>query len=539
MGDVDSVDRARAAHARQDWAAAAAAFAAAPAGVMTAGDLAALADAEFWLGHFDETLRRTTASYEAFLAESLPEGAAMSAVMLGILHAAAGDEPEGMGWIGRAGRLLRDLPECAVHGYLGFVTEVQVNLALGRPEAAVTAARGMQELGRRVGDPDVTTLGVHGEGRALLRTGQVADGLALIDEAMVDVIDGRMAPFNQWTLFCFTLDACHEVGDFGRMSHWTSHTEAWLASRPGADSLRPGFDASCAVHRAQLHLLHGAWEEAEQAATAAASLDSVSVEYAAEAWYVVAEARRLRGAPDASEAYDHAHARGRNPQPGRALLRLAEGDAEGAARSVRSALVAAGNDRLQRVPLCVAAVETAIAAGRVEDADAAASELEETAATWGTSGLRAMAAGARGAVLLAQSRPEEALPTLREGQWQWKVLGAEYEGARIVRLMAEAYSLMGDDDSAAAERALAEAMCLRLGAPRRPTEGPDGLTARECEVLGLVAEGHSNLEVGEALYISDRTVARHLTNIFHKIGVTSRTRAARYAFDHGLAAVRR
>ncbi|WEV79354.1 response regulator transcription factor [Janibacter cremeus] len=472
----------------------------------------------------------TTASYAAFLAESRPAEAALSAVMMGIFRAAVGDEPEAMGWIGRAGRLLKDLPECAAHGYLELMTQVQTNLALGRPGAAVTAARGMQELGERIGDPDVTVLGLHGEGRALLRVGQVADGLALIDEAMVDVMDGPGAPFTQWTLLCFTLEACHEVGDFGRMGHWTRRAEAWLVSRhcPG-----PSFDAVCAVHRAQLHLLHGAWEEAEHAAMPAARLQSVPVGYAAEAWYVIAEARRLRGAPGASDAYDRAHAGGRNPQPGRALLRLAEGDAEGAARSVRSALAAAGEDRLWRSPLCLAAVETAIAAGRIEEAGAAARELQETASRFGTSGLQAMATSASGAVLLARSLPEEALATLSDGQRRWQAIGAVHESARLRTSLAEAYDLLGDGDSAAAERALDEASYGRLGAPRA-TLAPDGLTGRECEVLRLVAEGHSNRRIGEVLFISHRTVARHLTNIFLKIEVTSRTQAARYAHDHGL-----
>lgn len=531
----ETLMRAREAYAAQDWTTAAACFASVALEDLAAVDLAAFADTQFWLGHADDTVRLTAASYEAFLAVSRAADAAMAAVLLGILHMSAGDEPQGTGWIGRAVRLVADLPECAAHGYLIFLTEVQANLQFGRPADAVMAARRMQQLGRRLDQPDVTVMGIHAEGRALIKSGQPADGLALIDEAMVSVLDGTLTPFNQWTLYCFTIDACHEVAELGRMSRWTELTEEWLAALPAADALGRGFGGMCGVHRAQLHLLHGAWEEAERAARPAAHLDFVRVDYAAEAWYVVAESRRLRGIAGASEAYDEAHARGRNPQPGRALLRLARGDAEGAARSVRSALAAAGTDPLRRAPLCAAAVESALAAGRIEDADAAATELDETAATWATSGLQAMAADARGAVLLARGHTEEALPVLRDACRRWQELGAAYEAARVCTRLADAYRALGDVDSAASELALAEATFERLGTHRRALNAPDGLTERECEVLALVSAGHSNQQIAEALFISDRTVARHLTNIFHKIGVSSRTHAARYAIDQGLA----
>jgi DNA-binding NarL/FixJ family response regulator len=205
---------------------------------------------------------------------------------------------------------------------------------------------------------------------------------------------------------------------------------------------------------------------------------------------------------------------------------------------VRAAVAAVGPDPLRRAPLCSAAVEIAVAAGRLGDAAAAASELTETAAIYGTSGLEAMAAGARGAVLLAEGRAEEALPVLRDACRRWHELGAAYDAAGTCVRLAEAYRAVGDEASAAAEVARAEATYERLGAHRPVPESPGGLTQRECEVLVLVADGRSNREIGETLFISDRTVARHLTNIFHKIGVASRTQATRYAIDHGLTAGR-
>ena len=204
-------------------------------------------------------------------------------------------------------------------------------------------------------------------------------------------------------------------------------------------------------------------------------------------------------------------------------------------------MTAAGDDPLRRAPLCAAAVEIAVSAGRLEDARAAASELGETAAMYATSGLEAMAAAARGALLLAEGRAEEALPVLRDACRRWHELGAAYDAAGMCDLLARAYRSLGDEASEAAEAAQAEATYVRLGAhrpARADATAPDGLSRRECEVLALVAEGRSNREIGETLFISDRTVGRHLTNIFHKIGVTSRTQAVRYAINHGLTVTR-
>ena len=535
----DSLNRAWEAYATQDWPTAAKCFGAVADEQLTADDLAAYADAMWWLGRVEENLRLGTAAFDAFVAESRPAEAAMAATLLGIFYMARGDEPQAMGWLGRAGRLAEGIPECPVHGYLLFVTEVEASLMAGQPAAAMDAARRIQDLGRRLDQADMVATGIHAEGRALIKSGQVVDGLALLDEAMVTVLDGRVTPFTSGTLYCHTIAACHEIADVRRMTRWTDLTEKWLTTLPAAVPLGGPFGGLCAVHRAQLHVLRGEWADAEQAALRVLEyLDSGRIDYAAEAWYIIAESHRLRGDPGASEAYDEAHTRGRNPQPGRALLRLAEGDAEGAAISVRSALAAAGSDPLRRAPLCAAAVEVAVAAGRLDDAATAASELDATASTYATSGLESMAAEARGAVLLAAGRAEEALPVLRDACRRWQELGAPYDAARTCVRLAEAYRALGDEESAASEVALAEATFKRLGALRPPTESPDGLTRRECEVLALVADGRSNRQIGDTLYISDRTVARHLTNIFHKIGVTSRTQAARYAIDHGMAASR-
>ncbi len=532
-GDV--LAQARRAATARDWPTAAAQFDSLDAEQLTAADVAAYADAVWSLGRIDDALRLGAAAYDAFLADSRQPDAAMSALNLGLFHFARGDEQQGTGWLGRAGRLAEGIPECALHGYLLYFTGVELPLMAGESGAAIEAARRVQKIGRRCDAPDLVAAGLHGEARSLIKSGQLVDGLAQLDEAMVTVLHGRVAPLLAGNLYCNTIAACYEVADVRRMARWTELTERWLASLSAAVVL----SAMCRVHRANLQLLRGEWDEAERGALeVVAQLDANRVDYAAEAWYVVAEVRRLRGDPGAADAYDEAHARGRDPQPGRALLRLRDGDAAGAATSVRSALAAVGADPLRRAPICAAAVEIALAAGRLEDAAAAESELAATAARYPTSGLDAAAATARGAVMLAEGRPADTLPVLRDACRRWHELGAVYDAARTGLRLAEAYRALGDEVSAAAEEAQAQATLERLGVHLPARESPDGLTRREREVLVLVADGRSNRQIGEALHISDRTVARHLTNIFHKIGVASRTQAARYALDHGISTSR-
>jgi DNA-binding NarL/FixJ family response regulator len=531
----DAVTQARRAHAAGDWLTVAALLERLPTEQLTAVDFLAFFEALWGLGRTEEALHVGAVAFDALVADSRPVDAVKTALWLGAFHLVRGDEPQGLGWWGRAGRLAEEIPENTVHGHLLYFTEVEANLFAGEPAGAIDAARRVHDLGRRFDDPNLVAAGLNGEGRALLKMGQVVDGFALIDESMVNVLDGRTTPFFAGNLYCLTIAACHEVADMRRMTRWTEITEQWLASQSAAVVA----DAMCRVHRAQLQFLRGDWDNAERGARRVTDqLDAVRVDYAAEAWYVIGEVRRLRGDPTAADAYEEAQARGRDPQPGRALLQLQLGDAAGAATSVRSALAAAGADSLRRAPIFAAAVDIAIAAERLEDAADAESELAATAAKYATSGLEAMAATARGALLLADGRAEEALPILRDAYQRWLELGAEHDAADIGLRLADAYRALGDEASAAAEQACAEKTYKRLGAQQPEPEPSDGLTGRECEVLALVAEGKSNRQIGEKLFISDRTVARHLTNIFHKIGVANRTEAARYAVHHGIATSR-
>jgi DNA-binding CsgD family transcriptional regulator len=299
------------------------------------------------------------------------------------------------------------------------------------------------------------------------------------------------------------------------------------------------YRGECWVRRAQVFELQGHWDVAERtAAEASADLLAVHVSGAAEAEYQIGEIRRLRGdAAGAEDSFGRAHALGRDPQPGLALLRLAQGRTDAALASLPAALSERVGDRLGRARLCAALVEAAVA----ETAVAAGAELRATAEEYGSSGLSAMALQARGRIRLADSRPAEALPPLRAACQQWNDLDAPYEAARTRVLLAQAYRGVGDDEAVGLE--LATATFERLGASvdlrhavglRGPRPLPGGLTAREVEVLRLVAAGSTNRQIAAELVISDKTVGRRLSNIFAKLGVTTRSAATAYAYVHRL-----
>lgn len=529
----------RQAYERHEWREACDTFDAVPDDhAFEPDDLMAYSDAAWWLGRNDDALRLSEAAYQGYLEADRPAEAAEAAVEVAVIHGLRGDGPVAAGWVGRALHLAEDLPEGPLHGYLLYLTGVDAELGASDPSGAIGAAQQVQQLGRRFGDPNLVAAGLNGEGRALLRAGRVAEGMARIDEAMVTVLDGDLTPDIAGNLYCNTIAACYEVADLARMARWTELALSWVESLPAAVL----FGGICRVHQTQLLVLHGKWARAEsEALRVVDDLATISVANVAEAWYVVGECRRLRGDHVGAEAaYRESHARGRDPQPGQALLRLQAGDVHGAASSIRSALAAA--EPWRRPAICAAAVEIGLAAGHGDDARAAAQELVATADRLGTSGLTALAVTAHGAVALHDG-DGDALGVLRDACRQWYELGAEYEAARVCLLLARAYAALDDATSTAAELDRAQAVFERLGstpglgevaALRGGRPAPGGLTEREIEVLLLVAEGRSNRGIADELFISDRTVARHVSNIFRKLGVESRTEAARFAVDHGL-----
>jgi DNA-binding NarL/FixJ family response regulator len=544
MADQDEVlEAARDAHARRDWTAAREGLEAArDRGGVTADDLAALGDAHWWLGDCAAALSAYEQAYGAHLAVGRRDLAAGLAVDLAFLWMLRGEQLVGAGWAGRARRLVADLPEGPAHGYLRLL-EVEEALASGDHGAAVRAAREMHELGARHGDATLAAVGLASEGVARARAGEVAEGLGAIDEAMLPVVAGEVAPEWAGHVYCLAISICHDLGDPARARGWTAATERWCEGFTSAVM----FAGVCRVHRAQLLQAEGAWEHAErEARRVCVELRDMNVVAVGEAHYQLGELCRLRGdLRGAQGAYDDAAAAGRDPQPGLALLRLAQGRHAEAEAAIGTALAGAGHDDLTRAPLTAAAVEIHLARRDLPAAEMALADLDRIATAYASPSFTAACHQARGAVLLESRRPEVAVDHLREALRCWQELQAPHAAAQVRALLGRALRLAGAEELAEHELRTAEAGFLRLGAvteaqrvaAERARGGqPDGLTDREAEVLAVVAEGASNREVARMLSISEKTVARHLSNIFTKLGLRTRTAAAAYAIRHGLVA---
>jgi DNA-binding NarL/FixJ family response regulator len=536
---VEERDLAHEAFRARDWQAALDAFA--RCGELDGVDQDARAEAAWWLGRSDEAIEAYTEAHRLHIEAGALRRAALSAFMLAVHSRLRGDAAQSDGWMGRAQRLLASEDEGAEHGYPLYL-QIAGLMGQGDLTSAIESAHRMQELGRRHSDATLTAIGVFFEGRSRIKQGQVKEGLALLDEAMLAALSDQLAPFWTGAIYCGLMDACHELVDVRRAREWTEATRRWCEPLPLA-TLYPGI---CRVHRAQVLQVHGSWDQAEhEAAGACRDLQGIDVFAVADGFYEIGEIRRLQGdLPAADEAYARAHELGRDPQPGLALLRLAQGQVDAACRSIAAAIACSTGSLLEKAPLYAAQAHIALTAGDLELAARAAGELAETASSFSSPGLRAAAHRAQGAVLLARGDADSALAELRTACQLWHELDAPYEVARTRVLLADAYRAVGDADAGARESGLARTAFERLGARAdlralEPASLPFGLTAREAEVVRLIASGKSNSAIAADLFLSDRTVARHVSNIFTKAGVSSRSALTALAFERGLVTTSR
>ena len=466
-----------------------------------------------------------------------------SAFWAGFQLMGAGDMAQSSGWLQRAQKLLEQSGlDCVERGYL-LLPEAVLALMEGRPDLAYPIFEEAGTIGNRFHDRDVITLSGLGMGQALIAQGQTARGIASLDEVMVGVATGEASPVVAGITYCGVIEACHEVFDLRRAQEWTAALSRWLEAQP---DLIP-FRGQCLVHRSQIMQLHGDWPDALNEARRARERLSEPREHPAVgmAFYQVAELQRLRGKFDeAEDAYRQANQWGHPIQPGLALLRLAQGRVTAAATSIRRALDE-DRDPRRRCKVLPAHVEIMLAANDMAAARPAADELSEMAVLFDSAMLTAAAARTRAALLLADDRAIEALGQLRGALSGWQKLDAPYEVARTRVLMGTACRRLGDEDSASMEFDSARRIFTELGAAPdiermnallkpAPEARAGDLTGREVEVLALIATGKTNREIAEDLVISERTVARHVSNIFTKLGLSSRAAATAYAYKQGL-----
>lgn len=545
MDRAELIRRGRGAFGRKAWREAVDLLALAERhGPLGADDLERLATAANLTGADETSADAWTRAHQQRLAGGDVARAVRCAFWLGFGLVKRGDQARGSGWFARARRLLEERDDdCAEQGYL-LLPEGMRQLFGGEAPSAEETFRRAVALGSRFGEPDLLALALHCRGRVLLRLGRIDEGVALLDEAMAAVDAGELSPLAVGDVYCSVIEGCLEVFDLRRAQEWTTVLTHWCESQP---ELVP-YRGQCAVRRAEIMQFHGDWSDAlAEARHACEWLTRPPGEpAAAAAFHQRGDLHRLRGEVDeAEEAYRRASELGKRPQPGLALLRLAQGDVNAAAAAIRQALGESAEPRI-RLRLLPAAVEILIVAGDVEGAAHAAEELREFADAIGASWLHASAALAEGSVVLARGDAPAASAQLRSAFDQWRALEAPYETARTRELLALACRAMGDEEGAALELHAARVVLEQLGAApdvqrlaslADTGESPpaDGiLTRRELEVLGLVATGRTNRAVAEALSISEKTVARHVSNIFMKIGVSSRAAATAYAYEHRL-----
>jgi DNA-binding NarL/FixJ family response regulator len=539
----DQLELARAAFARNEWAAAARAFVAADrdAAALGAEDLGTAGLAHHLIGDDDAAVAFMARSHQAFLADGQPLFAARMAFYIGMTVADRGEYAVAGGWLSRAQRLVDDAGVDSIErGYL--LLPEAIRLVNADPEAALARFEDAAAVAERFEERDLAEMARLGRGRSLIRLGQIERGIALLDEAMLAVTSGEVGPVTVGIVYCAAIAAFDEVFDLGRAQGWTEALDRWCAEHP---DLAP-FRGRCLVFRADLMRFHGAWPEADDEIQRAEAwlLRPPPEPAVGEAYYVEAELHRFRGELAAAEAaYVEGSKWGRRPEPGMALLRVAQGRIPGALTMIRRAIDETPTN-VVRARLLEALVEIAIAAGDADQAWTAADELAALAAVVSAPLLDAISARAQGAARLAAGDAHAALAAYRRASGLWQALDAPYDLARVRVGIAAACRALEDEETATLELAAAREVFERLGAvpdvqrvdaiAGEPPPTPGGLSARELEVIRALAAGRTNREIAADLGISERTVDRHVSNIFTKLDVSSRAAATAFAYEHDL-----
>ncbi len=541
---TDALDRGRSAFAERAWADAYTHLAVADRdGALDGADFERFAVSAYLLGQDDECEEILTRAHQELRSRGEIERAVRCAFWLGFNLQNKGEDARAGGWLARSRRLLEESGiECSEQGLLLMPGALQ-HLFSGNLDAACAGFAEAVAIGERFDDPDLKALARLGLGQAFIRMDNSVEGFAVLDEVMVAVTSDEVSPLIVGLVYCAVIAVCQGIFDVRRAQEWTTALGNWCESQPDLVPYR----GQCLVHRVELLQLHGAWSAAmDEAVRARQRLsDPAGQRAVGAAIYQVAELHRLRGEFGlAEQAYREASHEGRSPHPGLAQMRLAQGQVQ-TARAAIGRVLDEEHDRAARCAVLRAYIDVVLADDDAPAARAAADELAQIAGTIDAPLLRAVAAQADGAVRLAEGDPRAALTTLRRAWVLWQDFDAPYEAGCIRVLIGLCCRALGDEDGAAMEFDAARRVFDELGAApdvlrvekiARVAEraGTGGLTAREIEVLRLVATGLTNRAIGTDLFLSEKTVARHVSNIFAKLDVSSRSAATAYAYEHGL-----
>ena len=507
-------------------------------------DLERLAWSSGLAGRHDAYFAAFERLYEAHLEAQAIQGAARAAFWLGFRLLFVGETGRGNAWVARAEELVeRHCVDCPERGYVLLPKAYALLFRKQDASASRDLATAIVEIGQRFGDAELTSLARTIHGQALIALGEHDAGLEVLDQAMLPATSRQLGPMVTGIVYCAVIGCCQRVYAIDRSREWTAALEQWCAGQPQLGA----FTGECRVHRAEILQLRGAWPEAVAEARLAAERFEHAAEPAAAAlaFYQEAEILRLRGEFQAAEsAYRRASELGCLPQPGLALLRLEQGQVDAAAAAIRQ-IVDSTTDPLARARYLPAAIEILNATGDREGAAGAARDLQRTAEGKGNPVLDAMAAHAAGSMGLADGDARRAIEPLRRAFGAWQSIGAPYLAARIRVLIASALEALGDRDGAQLERDAARKVFEELGAAPdlvklpKPAAGlppahPFGLTVRELEVLRLLASGRTNRAIASELFLSEKTIDRHVSNLFIKLDVHTRAAATAFAYKHRL-----
>jgi DNA-binding NarL/FixJ family response regulator len=532
VAHTELVIAGRDAHVRRDWRASYDGFTRAQEiAPLSPDDLDALAGAAWRLGRCKESVRLAEQVY-AHLARTDSAAAAAKAVDVALAWLTRGDLNIGQGWMNRARRLLDGVPESPTHAYLAYLDAWIADL-VGDSDALRERAAALRDLSERLDTPVVTALGMMVEALAAIKDARMADAFGLIDEAMLPVLADEVPVEWAGDIYCLALYHCNRVADMQRMRAWTTSMKRWCDEVAAS----PTYGSLCEVYRLQLHAATDDCRTLEAKLSATSSnLEDINTFAAAEGYYQLGETRRIRGDLDgALAAFTRAREMGCDPQPGEALVRLRQGDTETAWTALQMAL--GWQDRIGRIRLLRAAVEVALARDCADEAETLCRELEEGAVDFGTSGFRAWSHHARGAVLVTRGEYPPALEALHAALRHYRTQQWRYETAEVYEWMARAHAALNEQQVAAADKATAQSIYRQLGSqtvPNTGTHSPGGLTKREVEILTEIAGGATNKRVAQQLVISEKTVGRHLANIYTKLGVSSRTAAVSWAYANNV-----
>ncbi len=498
--------------------------------------------AAYLTGRDAESFQILERAHQAYLDQEKTKQAVRCAFWLGLMFMNVGERARSSGWMARGKRLIGDNqgPVCAEEA-LFLIPEALGALSAGHANKAQELFKQSETIGEQFGDGDLVALGRLGHGQAMIQLGDVAKGIQLLDDTMITVETEEVFPVVTGIVYCAAIETCRKVWDLRRAQEWTSALTRWCDAQPDIVPFR----GQCLVRRAEIIQFHGAWYSAlEKTKHACELLTRPPGEPAAgEAYYRKAELLRLLGDfEEAEDCYREAAKWGRNPQPGLAVLRLAQGQDDAAETSIRNTLREI-KDKKRRAELLPEVVRIMIAVKKTEEAFEATKELGDIAKEFDAPYLFAMSSYCQGAVFLAEGSIQLALDHLQKALKGWNTLHLPYESALTRELKGLVYRKLKDKDNSDMELVAAKWVFEQLKAipdleritqllnKKRHYE-TYGLTLRELQVLHLVVSGKTNKIAAGELFISERTVDRHVSNIFNKLGVSSRVEATAFVFKN-------